>query len=547
MSIKQHLTVRSEVLKGHVNKYTILGLVISLVSIAIASMLVSYQLTGFIDFQGVILAHKTNPALWALDLTPFMFAYWGQSFCYELANTLESMIEDKTRELVNKSSDLELKLQYETNHDHLTNLPNQRLICQRITQGIAQLNKAEELVVIILHINGFKEINYKYGSFNGNSLLIQFAEKLKTILLEPYLLQAYMGMNMVARLQGAEFAILIPRLRREHHLDGLLIKLLAATSTNFMIDGNSINVSTTAGVALYPLHGHDDAALLLHANASLFYAEKEGLSHAIYDETMGKSMDSDHIVLKEVDEAIDNEAISLLFQPEFELKKEKIIGAEAVIHFESLEHGVMAADKLLLILEESSLVKKLTYLMLGKAIKQLAEWQQVNHKIYITVSIFDATDMELPSFIEALLKEHNISAEYLKLEFTEKTCLIDQSRSLTVLKTLAGMGIKLVISDFCSGYTSFIYLTNFPISEIKIDKSFVMNMMIDEKKLSIVRASIKLAATMDLIVFADGIIDQKILKKLKQLGCLYGQGQYFSPPVNADSISASMKLDFSHF
>ena len=541
MNIKQHFTLRSEILKGHVNKYTILGLVISLISIVIASVLVSYQLTGFINFDGIILAHKTNPALWALDLTPFMFAYWGQSFCYELANTMESMIEDKTRELVNKSSDLELKLQYETNHDHLTNLPNQRLISQRITQGILQLHKGEELVVIILHINAFKEINYKYGSFNGNSLLIQFAEKLKTILLEPYLLQAYMGMNMVARLQGAEFAILIPRLRKEHHLDGLLIKLLAATSTNFMIDGNSIKVTTTVGVALYPLHGSDDEALLLHANSSLFYAEKEGLSHAIYDATMDKSVDAGHIKLKELEEAVDHETITLLFQPELELKTEKIIGAEVVIQFESPEYGMMSADKLLPILEESPLVKKLTYLMLRKAVKQLAEWQQANHNIYITVSIFDATDMELPSVIEGMLKEHNISAEYLKLELTEKACLIDQSRSLTVLKKLAELGIKLVISDFCSGYTSFIYLTNFPISEIKIDKSFVLNMITDEKKLSIVRASIKLASTMDLIVMADGIVDQKILKKLKQLGCLYGQGLYFSPPVNADSISASMK------
>ena len=538
MGIKQHLIIRSSVLKGHVNKYTMLGLGISIVSIVFASILVSYQITGFIDFPGIILAQKTNPALWALDLTPFMFAYWGQSFCYELANTMESLLEDKTRELVNKSSDLELKLQYETNHDHLTNLPNQRLLTQRIMQGIQQLNKSEELAVIILHINAFKDINYKYGSFNGNNLLIQFAEKLKTILLEPYLLQAYMGMNMVARLQGAEFAILIPRLRSDHHLEGLLDKLLVSTSANFMVDGNSVNIATTAGIALYPLHGGDEASLLFHANSSLFFAEKEGLSYAIYNTNMDKGVDVDHEKIKEFCDAIDNETIDILYQPELELKTEKIIGAEAAIHFEGSENDTMTADKLLSLFEGSALVKKLTNLVLKNAIKQLALWHQANHQIYITVSIFDATDMELPSIIEGMLKENNIAPEYLKIELTEKACLNDQARSLTILKQLADLGIKLVISDFCSGYSSFIYLTNFPISEIKIDKSFVMNMMSDEKKLSIVRATIKMADPMNVAVFADGIIDQPTLKKLKLLRCLYGQGPYFSPIVNADGMSA---------
>ena len=538
MSIKQHLVVRSTVLKSHVNKYALLGLGISIVSIAIASILVSYQLTGFIDFDGIVLAQKTNPALWALDLSPFMFAYWGQSFCYELAQTMESILDDRTSELVNKSSDLELKLQYETNHDHLTQLPNQRLLSERTNQGIKQLHKGEELALIILHINGFKETNIKYGSFNANSLLTQFSEKLKPVLLEPYLLQAYMGMNMVARLQGAEFAMLIPRLREDHHLEGLMTKLIDSLSVNFMIDGNSINTTVTAGVALCPEHGHDDLALLLHANASLFYAEKKGLSHAIYDRNMSENRRADYIKIKELGDAIDNEAIDIVYQPEWVLETENMIGAEAVVCFESIEHGMITADKLLPLFEGLVLVRKLTHLMLRTAIKQLAMWHQSKHLIYITVSVFDATDTELPSIIDGLLKEHHVAPEYLKIELTEKVCLSDQPHSLHVLKQLSDLGIKLVISDFCSGYTSFIYLTNFPISEIKIDKSFVMNMMTDEKKLSIVRAAIQLGGTMNLTVFADGIVDEKSLKKLKKLKCLYGQGPYFSPVVNAEGIVA---------
>lgn len=538
MGIKQRLAVRSEVLKDSVNKYAIIGLGISILSIIIASVFASYQQTGSIDFAGIIHAQKTNPALWALDLTPFMFAYWGQLFCYEMASTMETIIEDKTRELLNKSSDLELKLQYETNHDHLTNLPNQRLLSQRIMQGIQQLNEGEELAVILLHINFFKDINFKYGSFNGNSLLVQFAEKLKTVLLEPYLLQAYMGMNMVARVQGAEFALLIPRLKKEHRLDDLLIKILASTSASFMIDGNSINITTTAGIALYPLHGKDDLSLIRHASISLFHAEKEGVSYAMYEPAMDKNMQTDRVKLKELSSAIDNEKMGLLYQPEIELKTENIIGFEAVVHLDDAKYGVIYADELLPIIEGTVLVRKLTNLMIKTAVKQLASWKKIKQKIYVTVNLFDATDMELPSLVEALLKENDIPPEYLKLALTEKACLSDQTRSIIVLKELADLGVKLVISDFCSGYTSFIYLTNFPISELKMDKSFIMNMSTDKKKMSIVKTVLKVAEAMGLVIFADGIVDKNSLEELIKLGYEYGQAPYLTPAVLADKVPA---------
>lgn len=537
MGIKQHLRVRSTVLKDHVNKYAILGLGISFLSIIIATILVSYQITGFIDFPGVAIAQKTNPALWALDLTPFMFAYWGQSFCYEVVSTMESLIENKTKELRNKSTDLELKLQYETNHDHLTNLPNQRLLSQRISQGIKQIKAGEELAVILLHINGFKKINFKYGSFNANSVLVQFSEKLKTVLLEPYLLQAYMGMNMVARLQGAEFALLIPRLRKDHNLEELLSKILVSTTANFMIDGNSVNISTTAGVALYPLHGREDTSLIRHASLSLFNAEKDGVLYAIYHAGMDKNVTANQIKTKELSSAIDNEVIGIVYQPDVELKTEHIMGMEAQINYNDAKHGLMDTDKIIPLIEGTVLVKKLTAYVLEKSIKQLALWHQANHKIYLTVNLLDVTDKEIPLLVNTLLKEQHISPEYLKLEFTEAVCLSDQTLSSIVLNDLAALGVKLVVSDFCSGYSSFTYLTNFPISEIKIDKSFIMNMMTDEKKLSIVSAAIKLANAMNIDVFAGGIADQEMLGKLLELGCLYGQGAYLYSPVSQDRVS----------
>ena len=299
-----------------------------------------------------------------------------------------------------------------------------------------------------------------------------------------------------------------------------------------------MSITTAAGIAIYPLHGSDDISLLRHASSGLFHAEQEGLSYVIYDASMDNDMRLDHLKIKELSDAIDNEKIDVWYQPDLALKTEKIIGVEAMIYFEDVNDGVMTIDKLLPLLEGSGLVNKLSYLTLTKAIKQLAVWHQANYKVYSTVTLFDATDMAIPAMIEGLLKENDISPEFLKIQLTEKTCLSDQARSMIVLKQLANLGIKIVISDFCSGYSSFTYLTNFPISEIKIDKSFVMSMMSDEKKLNIVHAIINLAGIMNLMVYADGIEDKAILKKLKQLGCLYGQGPYFSSAVDEEGMTA---------
>ena len=156
------------------------------------------------------------------------------------------------------------------------------------------------------------------------------------------------------------------------------------------------------------------------------------------------------------------------------LDSQEIIGAEAMICFNHPKYGQLSGDKLIPLVEGTSVDKKLTYLVLKTAIKQLALWHQATHKIFMIVNLYNATDTELPGFIAQLLKENNLSADFLRIELTEKACLSDQKHTMNVLTQLADLGIKIAISDFGSGYSSFVYLTNFPISVIKIDKSFIL-------------------------------------------------------------------------
>jgi diguanylate cyclase (GGDEF)-like protein len=541
MNIKDHLTIRSTVLKGHVNKYAMLGLAISCGSILVASILVAYQITGSINLSGILLAQTSNPAIWALDLTPLMFAYWGQSFVYELANKAELIIEDRTREFALKSDDLEVKLKYESNHDGLTNLPNSRLLIQRIQQAIQQLQEGDELAVITLNINNFKEINYKFGNFNANSLLMQFAEKLKSLLLEPYMLQPYMAMNMVARLQGAEFAILIPRLKKEHNFDNILKSLVQGTSLNFMVDGNSIKVSTTMGAAIFPRHADNEEMLIHNATLCLLNSEKEGKPYAIYHPYMGKNYQGKRLLLQEVNQAILQEKIEVLYVPYVQLDTRKIVGAEATIKFNDPNFGVLNADKLMPIVEGTTLSQHLLFFTLKQAITQLDFWHQHNYKINLTVNLNQALDTKIVDYIQQLLMDHKLSTEFLKIALTERACLSDQTNSMAVLNQLAEKGIKIAISDFCSGYSSFVYLTNFPIHSLKIDPAFVMNMAKDDKKRIIVKGILNLAETLNLNVVADGINDESILQDLLALGCKCGQGSLFSTAIDVEQFTQLLK------
>ncbi|HAT1595937.1 TPA: putative bifunctional diguanylate cyclase/phosphodiesterase [Legionella pneumophila] len=536
MNIKSNLAHSSVILKGHVNRYAFLGLLISVGSILIASCIVSYQLTGAVSLGGFIQAQRSNPAIWILDLTPFMFVYWGQAFCYGLVNKAESLLVDKTKELLNLSGNLELKLKYESNHDSLTNLPNNRLLNEKIRLAIEQLGSQGELAVIVIKIS---DLNYNFSSFNANNIVKQFAEKLKSILIDPYMLKASLGINMVARLQSDEFAILMPRLKKDLDIDELLVHLLTLLNTNLMVDGISINVTPIVGVAIYPIHGEEDDVLVNHALIAVYQARKENKSYAVYSSEMEEDLVHNRIVINELQRSIENKDLKIYYQPIVELANGKIVGAESLVRFEHPELGLLSADKFMPLIEGTSLIHNLTTLMLKEVIKQLAAWHDAGHKIFASVNL--SVNRELPDLIEKLLNDYEIAPQFLKLEFTERTCLADQMLTSEVFEQLSTMGIKLCIDDFCNNNSSFIHLTNFPIDDIKIEKSFVLKIAKDAKKAKIVEAIVKLAQTLGWEPLVDGIVDQTVLEKLRDLGCLYGQGLYFSRAVNATEFISMLK------
>ncbi|HAU0472637.1 TPA: EAL domain-containing protein, partial [Legionella pneumophila] len=372
-----------------------------------------------------------------------------------------------------------------------------------------------------------------------NNIVKQFAEKLKSVLIDPYMLKASLGINMVARLQSDEFAILMPRLKKDLEINELLIHLLTLLNSNLMVDGININLATTVGAAIYPIHGEEDDVLLNHAIIAVYQARKENKSYAIYSPEMEEDLINNRIVMNELQRSIENKDLKIYYQPIVELANGQIVGAESSARFEHPELGLLSAEKFMPLIEGTSLIHNLTTLMLKEVIKQLAAWHDAGHKIFVSANL--SVNRGLPDLIEKLLNDYEIAPQFLKLEFTERTCLAEQMVTSEVFERLSTMGIKLCIDDFCSENSSFIYLTDFPIENIKVEKSFVLKIAKDAKKAKIVEAIVKLAQTLGWEPLADGIADQNALEKLRDLGCLYGQGLYFSRAVNVAEFTSLLK------
>lgn len=286
MTITQQGTIPSEQITIQIHRYTAISFSMSAALLLITSILLSYQMTGLVSVSGMIQALLFNPVLWCLTLFLVLMIALSMSFFSTLNRSYELLVEARTRAALNISGDLESELHYKNKHDPLTNLPNEHLMRGLIAQSIQKLSNGDGLAVIVIKINDFKDINYKFGSLGANNVLVHFADELKLILLEPCMLQPNMGMNIVARIQGSEFSIVIPRLRKEHLLENIIKTIQEKIIVDFRMEGLHVTASTTMGVAQYPMHGKTQELLLSHAMTSLHHAEKAGTPWALYDASM---------------------------------------------------------------------------------------------------------------------------------------------------------------------------------------------------------------------------------------------------------------------
>jgi predicted signal transduction protein with EAL and GGDEF domain len=437
--------------------------------------------------------------------------------------------------------------------DQLTALPNRALFLDRLKQMILlSKRKSERFGVMLLDLDGFKEVNDTLGHRVGDELLKHIAQRLQRIIRASSTIARVgadevrndaellpeAGESTVARLGGDEFAILLPNLGGVEGAVSVAKRVVEVLETPAEIDGNMIVVAGTLGIAMFPEHGDDAETLLRRTDVALYVAKHLQSDYSVYDPAYDRHSVKQLALKAELRTAIEEDQLQLYFQPKLDLNKGCVTSVEALVRWNHPQQGIIPPGEFIPLSEQRGLIGPLTEWVIRHSLAQHKRWQEqgIDLKIAVNLSSRVLYDLSLPAKIEKFMVNAKLSPAALALEITEEATMLDPQRALVILQRLAEMGISLSIDDFGTGHSSLSYLKRLPVDEIKIDRSFVMEMETSDNDAKIVHATIDLAHNLGLGVVAEGVESEQILKMLKALNCDFAQGYYLSRPVPEDEF-----------
>jgi len=516
------LSMNASLLKGKASKHSITGVIIAFATIVCATVLSGYFSFGEISLNAFLKAQKTNMVLWFLDLMPFIFAFWGQYVGSMISYEAGAMVVDQTNELRSQTVALEKKAAHEATHDSLTNLPNRTLFLDRLQQAIISAQReGESLAVFILDVDRFKEVNDTLGHYNGDRLLNQIALRLTGVIRKS---------DTLARIGGDEFGFLLPKPGNPVELKQLARKIQGSLTPPFALENLSLDVQASIGAVLFPNHGKDVDTLMQRADIAMYVAKHDNSGYVVYSKELDEHSPRRLTLMGELREGIQSDELQLYYQPKVLSETNKLHAVEALVRWQHKTHGLMLPDEFIPLAERTGLIQDLTLWVLKEALKQCAEWHKLNLNIGVAVNLSPQCllNPEFPEILTGLLASYGFPAEFLTLEITETSIMAGAERSLEILERIHEMGVSFSIDDFGTGYSSLAYLKKLPVSEIKIDKSFVLEMLKNESDRTIVNATIQLGHNLGLDVVAEGVEDEKTLLTLKEMGCDILQGFFIS-------------------
>ena len=422
-------------------------------------------------------------------------------------------------------------LEHQALHDTLTGLPNRTLLQDRLQQGISHLRRAGfgSLALLVMDLDGFKEINDTLGHPIGDGLLQQLAERLTREVREG---------DTVARMGGDEFAVLLEDAdERSARLKAS--RVLALLEQPFEVSGQSLYVAGSIGIALYPQHAVNPQELSRRADVAMYVAKREKNGIAVYDTSQ------DHYTLQRLAQAndlrsaINNEHLQLYFQPQIDLHSGAFTGVEALLRWEHPQRGFISPEDFIPVAEQTGLIRHLTYWVLDQALARCAAWRHRGlpvGTISVNLSAYNLQDPDLYLEVARLLKKWGVAPFRVILEITESSMMANPARAQATLEKLNDIGVLIAVDDFGTGYSSLSYLKQLPVDKLKIDKSFVMEMNEDENDAMIVRSTIDLAHNLGLEVVAEGVESEEALNLLRLLDCDGAQGYYISRPMSVTAL-----------
>ncbi len=444
-----------------------------------------------------------------------------------LHDDLERRVIKRTRELASLNQELE----HQALHDALTELPNRLLLQDRMHQALQSAQRGHHpLALLITDLDRFKEINDTLGHHYGDLVLQEVSARMRA---------ALRGTDTIARLGGDEFAVLLPHIESAEDAIKASRKLVAAMEKPIVLEDHSFHVGISVGIALYPDHGKDGSTLMRHADVAMYVSKRSTSGYALYDHLEDQHSVSRLAMVGELRHAIEQKQLVLFYQPKIDLKEERITGVEALVRWNHPQRGLLSPDEFIPLAEHTGLIRPLTFFILNEALHQAFLWKQngLSLKMAVNLSAHHLQDEELANKVETAMQQWDVSPEQLEFEITESAIMANPLRAMDTLTRLSKMGIGLSIDDFGTVYSSLLYLKQLPVNEIKIDKSFVIDMLENNEDLVIVRSTIDLAHNMGRRVVAEGVESEEVLNLLIELGCDLAQGYHISRPITANILT----------
>jgi len=509
------------------SRSAISGAIIAMVAVVSATVLAAWSADGGLSPGSLIDAQKSNVVLWLMDLMPFGFAFWGQYVGSIVAEEANTLVSNHKQVFMAEAELLQKQISHSENFDALTSLPNRIMLKQLLAKAIdvARVDNGM-FALIILGVNGFRKINDTLGHNRGDFLLKQIARRLE---------QAVPSTTALpARLGGDEFALLIPAIAEKSDIICVIEDVCAIFSTTYVVGGLPLMVEAGLGAAVYPDDGRDIQQLIRNADIAMNECKSSQAGFKLYAPELDHHNVAQLMFKAEMQAAIEGDELCLYFQPKID-SDNRVAEVEVLVRWLHPEKGLIQPDSFVPQVEKNGLNSEMFHWVLHHAMLQAAEWKKMDLDIRIAVNLsaLDLLDMEIPEVIGGMLQETGLSPDDLKLEITETTIMADQEKALQVLTAITRMGLQISIDDFGTGYSSFDYLSRLPVCELKIDRSFVSDMLENSHNAVIVRAMIDLAHNLSMQVVAEGVQDEMTMQRLKELGCDYLQGYHISKPVDA--------------
>lgn len=423
-------------------------------------------------------------------------------------------------------------------HDLLTNLPNRLMLYERINQTVRDAKRNQStLAILLMDLNQFKEVNDTLGHHCGDGLLQQVAPRINSVLRDN---------DTLARLGGDEFAVILPAT----DLNGAVVlskKVNAVMDQPFIVEGHSLQVGISIGISMYPEDAYNSDSLLRKADVAMYVAKRYSLGYSIYDSRQDQHTINRLMIIGKLHDAINNNELLLHYQPIMDTQTFKLWGFEALVRWEQPSLGLLKPDEFVPMAEQSEVIKEMTRWVLSNALRKFKQWYAEDNSLRISVnlSVKDIQDGCFANWLRGQFESIGIEPQCMNMEITESSMMTDSQLAQEVLQELHKMGVTFSIDDFGTGFSSLSYLKQLPSNSIKIDRSFVRDMLVDDNDAVIVRSTIDLAHNMGKSVIAEGVESQEVLDILEILGCDYVQGYFLCGPLAVDKVDEWMHQERS--